>query len=201
MHLLLTSMLHPRMEEVLSGTVVYIADAARTLLASPGGRKHAEWEHDQVRLYGCDLVDVMVATTPPDQLVEVLDHADGIYMASGETFDLLNALKTSGADKLIVDKVREGLPYVGSSAGSVVAGPSIEPISVMDSPDLAPNLHDYTALDLIDRVIIPHAQGDGAYPATIITETVERYGSAYPLLLLEDGQALEVDGTRQSVIA
>ncbi|KFI46862.1 peptidase E [Bifidobacterium bohemicum DSM 22767] len=132
MHLLLTSMLHPKMSKVLTGKVVYIGDAARTLLESPGRRKHADWEHEQVEQLGFEMVDLMVATTPLEQISDVLDHADSIYMASGETFDLLNALKTSGADQLIINKVREGMPYVSSSAGSVVASPSIDPIGVME---------------------------------------------------------------------
>jgi dipeptidase E len=200
MHLLLTSMLHPKMCEVLTGRVVYIQDAARILLESPKGRKHAQSEHQQVEECGFEMVDLMLAMTPKEQIADVLDHADSIYMASGETFDLLNALKTSGADRLIVDKVRAGMPYVSSSAGSVVTGPSIDPISVMDSPDLAPDLHDYTALGLIDKYIVPHAQGTGPYSADIISQTVEKYGDDYPLLLLNDGQALEVDGDDQQVI-
>jgi dipeptidase E len=200
MHVLLTSMLHPKMGEVLSGKVVYIGDAARTLLESPGRRKHADWEHEQVAQLGFEMIDLMVATTPTEQIADVLDHADSIYMASGETFDLLNALKTSGADRLIVSKVHDGMPYVSSSAGSVVACPSIEPISVMDSPDLAPDLHDYNALSFTDKFIIPHAQGTGAYGPEIISQTVEKYGNDYPLLLLNDGQALEIDGDGQRVI-
>lgn len=201
MHLLLTSMLHPKMSEVLTGTVVYIGDAARTLLESPGRRKHAEQEHQKVEELGFEMVDLMVATTPQEQIADILNRVDSIYMASGETFDLLNALKTSGAEQLIVEKVRAGMPYVSSSAGSVVAGPSIEPISVMDSPALAPDLHDYTALGFTDRFIIPHAQENGGpYPHDIIVKTVEEYGENYPLLLLEDGQALEVDDNGQQVV-
>lgn len=124
-----------------------------------------------------------------------------MYVASGETFDLLWVLRSTGADRVLVDAVRGGLRYAASSAGSIVAGPSIEPNSIMDSPAVAPELRDYSGLGLTERVIIPHAQGtSGPFSIEVIADTVRAFGRDWPLLLLRDGQALLIDSEGDHLI-
>jgi dipeptidase E len=190
MRLLLTSFLHPRLGTFFSGTVAYIPDAARTCRDAP----FAVEERQRIARYGFDVVEVPVAGRPPADLDRILSRVDGIYVASGETFDLLHVLRSTGADEVVSRRVREGLPYAASSAGSIVAGPSIEPNSIMDSPAIAPGLTDYSGLGLVDRVIVPHAQGTlPPFPIGVIARTVEEYGVDWPLTLLRDGEALLVD--------
>jgi dipeptidase E len=111
-------------------------------------------------------------------------------------------MRISGADKLIVERVKAGLPYIGLSAGSVVAGPSLEPIVPMDDPDEAPNLPSYRGLGLIDSVIVPHADGQlPPYPPEIIEQIVATYGDRYQLQLLEDDQAFVVDERGERMIS
>lgn len=86
------------------------------------------------------MVDLPLATTPLGENDATLQRVDGVYVASGETFDLLKVLRSSGADALLTRHVRAGLAYSSSSAGSIIAGPSIEPARVMDSPAVAPTL-------------------------------------------------------------
>lgn len=86
------------------------------------------------------------------------------------------------------------MPYAGSSAGAVLAGPSVEPISVMDEPGAVPELQDRTALSLTPYAVVPHAQGTtGPYTISVISETVQKYGKDWNLVLLRDGQALLIN--------
>lgn len=197
MKLILTSFLHLRLPEYVSGKVAYIGDAARSYGDAPWVRA----ERDALVAQGFDVVDLPIATTAIDQVERVLSEVDAVYVAGGETFDLLHVLRTTGAFELLKTKVEGGLTYVGTSAGSVIAGPSIEPISPMDSPDKAPDLHDYTGLNLVDICVVPHASGTiPAYPVSIIAEIVAKYGEKYPLQLLRDGQALVVDNGAVTII-
>ncbi len=192
MRLLLTSFLHPRLSEFVSGTVAYIPDAARSF----GSVDQAPWintERDGLRAAGLDLVELPLATTPPAEVDRVLGLVDAVYVAGGETFDLLWVLRSTGTDDILLRHVRDGLPYIGCSAGSVIAGPSIEPVSLLDSPAIAPELHDYTALGLTDLVVVPHAQGDPPFSIDVFADTVRTYGQRWPLVLLRDGQALLID--------
>jgi dipeptidase E len=55
----------------------------------------------------------------------VLDRADALFVGGGNTYALLQRLREAGLLDAIRARVRRGLPYVGSSAGSNVSGPDI----------------------------------------------------------------------------
>ncbi|MEV7972132.1 Type 1 glutamine amidotransferase-like domain-containing protein [Cellulomonas sp. NPDC089187] len=155
------------------------------------GMPFAAEERARIEALGHPVIDV------GDQLPEI----DVLYVAGGNIFVLVDHLRRTGLDRVITDRVRAGLPYIGLSAGSVVTGPSIEAISLMDDPSEAPELTDLTGLGLISDVVLPHADGQlPPYPPELIARTVAQYGSAHRLLLLRDDQALRVDDGGQRVI-
>jgi len=159
-------------------------------------------ERDAVHRLGHEVVDVTVRTSTPLRLGEQLSALDAVYVASGSTFALLEALRTTGNDTVLAEHVRAGLPYVGASAGSIIAGPDVTPASLMDDPADGPGLADFAGLGLIDQTVIPHADGQlPPYPPEVIQETVDRYGAGHRLVLLRDDQALRVDGDDRTVVA
>lgn len=91
------------------------------------------------------------ATARPDQAIE---EADAIFIGGGNTFRLLKALQDLELIEPIRRKVREGGPYLGSSAGSNVAGPTIK--TTKDMPIVQPRSFD--ALGLVPFQISPHFQ-------------------------------------------
>lgn len=197
MDLLLASYLHPNIGDYLSGRVLYIDDAASTMRQAP----FAQEELNAIKEVADAVVTITVAETSPAVFRDELDAADCIYVAGGETFRLLYGLKSIGADRLLVDAARSGKPYAGSSAGAIIAGPSVEPASVMDDPTVAPQLTDCSGLNLTEFVIVPHAQGTtGPYPIEVISQTVEKYGKDWKLVLLRDGQALHVSSRGSMLI-
>ncbi|ALC04957.1 putative peptidase [Corynebacterium deserti GIMN1.010] len=194
MRLLLTSFGHDRIRDFVRGTVAYIPDATRLFASHPDAAPFIDVERDMLREHGLQIRELRLETSTPAMANRVLSEVDGVYVAGGETFDLLWLLRTTGIDEVLVKHVRAGLPYIGTSAGSVVAGPSIAPVSLLDSPEVAPDLGDYTGLQLCEHVIIPHAGGTiPQFPIEIFADTVRKYGADYPLVLLKDGQALLVD--------
>ncbi|RBP64260.1 dipeptidase E [Brevibacterium sanguinis] len=169
----------------------YLDDAA--------GPFSGEWfvaaEREQLAGLGYSLVDLTAADfESADSFAEALAGVDVLYVCGGNTFVLLAALRRCGCDAVLVDRVRRGLPYIGASAGSIITGPSLEPISLMDDPAEAPHLTDHSGLGLIDTVVIPHA--DGAlppYPPELITAIAEEYAADHRLTFLADDQALLVE--------
>ena len=197
MNLLLASYLHPNIGDYVSGRVLYIDDAASTMRQAP----FAQEELNAIKDVADTVVTVTVAETSPADFQAELDAADCVYVAGGESFRLLYGLKSTGADQLIVEAVRNGKFYAGSSAGAIIAGPSVEPASVMDDPSVAPQLTDYSGLNLTEFVVVPHAQGTtGPYPIEVISQTVEKYGKHWKLVLLRDGQALHVSSRGSMLI-
>ena len=207
MNLLLLSLGASAVPDFLSGCLPaasiplrlgYINDAA----AIYGDAPFVAAERDQLAAFGYELLDLRLRDLTLAELEAALDGLDAVYVAGGNTFALLEALRCNGGEELLVERVRAGLPYIGLSAGSIVTGPSIEPASIMDDPGDAPTLKDFTGLALIDRVVLPHADGQlPPYPPELIANTVATYGADFPLLLLHDDQALLVSEDGQRVIS
>ncbi len=68
--------------------------------------------------------------------IEQLDRADAIFVGGGNTFRLLKKLYDRKLLDTIRDRARGGLPYIGSSAGSVITAPTIR--TTNDMPIVEP---------------------------------------------------------------
>jgi dipeptidase E len=86
----------------------------------------------------------------------MLDQTDVVFVAGGNTFFLLQEMRKGGFAELIHDYIHKGMIYIGSSAGSVVAGPTVRLVNGLDDPTDAPELQDFAGLGLIDIAILPH---------------------------------------------
>ena len=88
--------------------------------------------------------------------LSALDAVDAVFVEGGSPFFLLQAMRESGFDSAVTQAVRGGLPYVGMSAGAVVAGPDLEPLSTTSNTALGPRLRSTEGLGLVDAVVFPH---------------------------------------------
>jgi len=81
-----------------------------------------------------------------------LDNAEAIIVGGGNTFQLLRLLQENNLLASIIRKVKEGIPYIGWSAGSNLTCPTIR--TTNDMPIVEPV--DFNALGLIPFQINPH---------------------------------------------
>ncbi|MBX3462806.1 MAG: dipeptidase PepE [Planctomycetes bacterium] len=98
--------------------------------------------------FGHDLVSVHERGHAPGALAS----ASAVFVGGGNTFRLLTALHHYGLLPAIQARVRDGMPYLGSSAGTNVATPSIR--TTNDMPIVQPP--SFAALDLVPFQINPH---------------------------------------------
>ena len=97
---------------------------------------------------GADLFSLHREADP----ISALERADTVAVGGGNSFLLLRALYRTQLVRAIAEKVRGGMPYLGWSAGSNVACPSImttNDMPIVESPSLR-------AMHLVPFQINPH---------------------------------------------
>ena len=121
----------------------------------------AEEETRMLEDLGLTVDELEVSTASRETVREKLMKNDMIFVGGGNTFFLLQELKRSGADQIIAQEVEKGKFYIGESAGAIAACPDIGYSAVMDVPDKAPGLTDYTGMGFLCSSS-PGASGNGA---------------------------------------
>lgn len=134
-----------------------------------------------------------------DDLDRKLTQADLVLVAGGNTFYLLDQMRKSGFDILIKKHIERGLIYVGSSAGSAVCCPTIEAAKRFDDPAAAPDLTDFSGLNLYDKILIPHVQKE-KYAERIRQTKAEMEEKGFEVVTLTDSEAIVVNGDESRVV-
>ncbi len=109
---------------------------------------YAAKARDRFQRMGYDLQSIHQVTNKKS----AIETANAIFIGGGNTFRLLKALYDFDLLTTIRRKAMEGTPYIGSSAGSNVAGPTIK--TTNDMPIVQPPSFD--ALGLVSFQINPH---------------------------------------------
>ncbi len=124
------------------------------------------------------------------EVKDVLDETDIVYICGGNTFFLLKYMKNCFFKELLQKRLDDGMIYIGSSAGSVVACPDIEFIAPMDNPDIV-NLDNTEGLGLVHLFFVPHLEHETM--GEMAQDIADNHKGSEQMLVLKDGQALFVE--------
>jgi len=153
---------------------------------------YADRAETTFRELGLDLRSIHRADDPADAVA----RSAGVFVGGGNTFRLLDRVIGTGVDGAIRELVAEGAPYVGTSAGSNLACPSI--MTTNDMPIVRPSTFD--ALGLVSFQINPHyvdRDPDVAHGGETRRQRIAEFHEEWPtpVVGLREGSWLAVAGS------
>lgn len=182
--------------EHCSGAIIQHFERSNQVLFVP----YALAEHDKYEALvksafdkmGLELKSIHHASDP----VAAVNDAEGIFVGGGNSFRLLKRLYDLSLIPAIVGRVQSGMPYMGSSAGTNMACPTIRTSN--DMPIVEPQ--SFVALNLIPFQINPHyldadpnSTHQGETRAQRLTEFHEE--NDVPVAALREGSWLQITGS------
>jgi dipeptidase E len=147
---------------------------------------------------GFQVSDIDIKDVSEKNLSAKLSDFDIIFVAGGNTSYLLEQAQISGFLTVARNLVRSGKIYIGSSAGSLLAGPSIEVDKVYDDGEFGKILDSYEGLGFVDFVPLPHADNPRYLP--YLEKAFKEYDQKYQLIRLNDNQIIVVSGKKTEIV-
>jgi dipeptidase E len=158
-----------------------------------------EWLEDyrqQLKHAGITQIeDVDLKGKTQEELEKTLLSKDIIFVNGGNTFYLMQYVNQSGFGNIVKKFLGKGGVYVGVSAGSIIAGPTIETAGWEPADKNNVNLTDLTALNLVPFFIHPHFE-----EAQLDMVKNEAQKIHHPLVALTNQQAVLIENGKTTVI-
>jgi len=125
-----------------------------------------------------------------------LAEFDMYYVCGGNTFYILDRIRKTGVDNILLKAIKKDKLYIGVSAGSIIMAKNIKTANVgKDGDDNEIGLKDISGFNIIPFHFFPH------YDETK-KEAVEEFYNVEqePIIALTDDQAIFVDNDKYTLI-
>jgi dipeptidase E len=187
------------LDHVLAEMDVFLGPVRR-LVFVPFALKDREAYGAKVRTRLADIGVEVTTLTADEAGKRVVREAESFFTGGGNTFRLLKTLQDSGLLPLLRERALAGVPYMGSSAGTNIAAPTIR--TTNDMPIVQPASFD--AMGLVPFQINPHFL-DADPASTHMGETREQRLKEFheenetPVVGLREGAWIRVEGDRATL--
>ncbi|MDO7171884.1 dipeptidase PepE [Mariniflexile sp. AS56] len=185
------------LEYILDELTVFFKNASSILFipyARPGGISHEDYTKKAVDAFA-KINKTVKGIHEFENPKEAIKNAEAIFVGGGNTFVLTNQLYRNNLIETLQTTIKNGTPYLGTSAGSNICGLTIK--TTNDMPIVYPS--SFNALALVPFNINPHYL-DPDTGSTHMGETREtrikefHYYNTPPVIGLREGSWLQVKG-------
>ncbi len=179
----------------LSRSLVKIGFIPTAANAEPGKKDWFLKQLTDLQLFGYRNIDIVDFSATGFNWQKRLNVCDAVYVSGGNTFHLLNEARIHGFDTWVKENIETKI-YLGTSAGSILATPTIEIASVEPADTNDAGITDLSALSLVHFEISPHS------PEQLSFEINESYAkkTSNKLYAIDDRTAIKVvNGTTEII--
>jgi dipeptidase E len=166
--------------------LVYLPAATETIHPEHVEVTRTAFEH----LAEVEILDLS-QPVPWVDLKRIMQRATVLYIPGGNTYLLLDRLRTSGAFSLVQTRVQAGMLWVGFSAGMVVCGPNILTTNNINVFGIT----EVTGLGFTEYNFVAHYPADEGEERARRDSQIRAYHNAHtnPVLALEDDGWIQID--------
>ena len=146
-----------------------------------------------------EVSDYTITGKKKGELEKDLEKFDYIYLSGGNTPYLLQQSQKSGFVSVVKDLIlKKGKVYIGTSAGSIIAGPKI-PIYLLEDNEI--KLNDLKGYGFVNFTLLPH-WGSEDFKEKYLNKRMEIVykKDQNPLILLTDNQYVHIQNDRMEII-
>ena len=170
--------------------LVHITTASKDEISNDYVKKETEI----MKRLGFQVTEADIKGMSESETRKLLEDKDIIYVQGGNTYWLLKWVRESGFDKVVRELVEKSVIYIGVSAGSYIAGPSIEQSNWKHEHETY-GLTDLSGMNLVPFMLFVHYIPEhnnllqGRIPET-----------EYDFKILTDDQAILVQGNDYKLV-
>src|SRR5688572_13069154 len=183
-----------KLEEYVGGlkdkSIAYIPTAANAEQGWDSWKKGGTWQ--LVQTLGAKVSIVQLEDYRNDTVVKEIEGKDIVWFAGGNPGYLAYWMKRCSLDLHLPEILSRGVLYVGSSAGAMVVGKSLE-VSAWGFVDNERGAEDIKPLGLVNFDIFPH------YEESLHSKIKKNY-KGKKLYLLKNGEEIIVEDDKINVI-
>lgn len=154
-----------------------------------------------LRQRGWQVFDYDIAEKSEKEVEAELADKDVIFVQGGQCIYMLEQVQKCNFDKIVRAAVSRGVPYIGESTGSIIAGRDISAYKywAKDRRKNPPTLASYDGIGLVNFLIRPHwnhPEKREKYLQMTRDFLEELYRISEPIVVINDNQLVYVEGDK-----
>ncbi len=171
--------------------LAYILDATKQIK----NKTFLHRDKEKLLQAGFQVEGIFIGDKNEQELQEILKDKDVIFVQGGQPFYLLKQAKKSGFSYVVREFLRQGKIYIGVSAGTYLACPTIEPAFWKRKKRATWGLKDFSAMNIVPFLIFVHYLPRHKKLLEQALKTCK-----YPVRILTDDQALLVTDDKVELV-